>query len=660
VNIFFMKKLIGFIGLVFMFIMGFSQGPSYNAKADNAFQNQAYFEAIDLYKKAYSKEKNPKEKARLIFKIGESYEAILDYTQSEVWFSKAIKARYPEPIVYYKLALALQNQGVYKESIRRYEQYFEKVPDDPMAKLDYNACKAAQSWVENPTKYIVDPEIQINSPQFDFSPVFAAKDYQTLVFTSSRAASEGAKIDNRSGENYQDVYITKRDEKGKWSEPRGFSPVVNSKFNEGAACFSHDMETLFFTRCIETKDDRLGCDIFYSKKMKDGWEEPVKLEIKPQGADSVTAGHPTISKDGMTLIFASDLPGGKGGRDLWMIKRANAEDVWSDPVNLGDDINTPGDELFPYLHANGDLYFASNGHRGMGGLDIYHAVSTGLNQWAQLENMRYPINSGFNDYGIIFEEEHERGYLTSNRPGTKGQSDIWSFRLPPLIYVLQGNVYDKETEAPVSSAFVRVAGTDGSSFQTMTDDNGGFYFDDNGDTRYINDDVTYSLVVSKGEDYLVAKDQITTVDLGESTTFIKEFFLQPINDDPIELPEVQYELDKARLLENSKDSLDYLYDILTDNPTIIIELQAHTDSRASDEYNLDLSQRRAQSCVDYLISKGIDPERMVPRGFGETRLRVTDEQIAMMPTEAEKEAAHQRNRRTEFIVISFDYIPKEQ
>lgn len=655
-----MRKLLLFFCLIGQISFALAQGPSYVAKADNAFNNQAYFEAIDLYKKAYSKEKKAEVKTRLIFRIGECYESILDFPQAEVWYNKSIKARYPDPIVYYKLALALQNQGMYKESLRRYDQYFSKVTDDDEARLDFEACQAAQSWVDNPTKYIVDPEVQINSPQFDFSAVFAHENYQTLVFTSSREASEGAKIDNRSGENYQDVYVTRRDEKGKWSEPTGFSPIINSKFNEGAVCFSRDFETIFFTRCIETKDDRLGCDIFYSKKTKDGWEDPQQLNLKPEGGDSITVGHPAISKEGKVLIFASDRPGGYGGRDLWMIQRANAEGVWSEPENLGSDINTAGDELFPYMHSNGDLYFSSNGRRGMGGLDIYRAVATDMNKWGQVENMKYPINSGFNDYGIIFEDDAMRGYLTSNRPGTKGQSDIWSFRLPPLVFVLQGNVYDKETQAPVSSSFVRVAGTDGSSFQTMTDDNGGFYFAENGEERYINDDVTYSIVVSKGEDYLVAKDQITTVELGESTTFIKEFFMQPISEEPIEFPEVQYELDKARLLENSKDSLDYLYSIMVDNPTIIIEIQAHTDSRASDEYNLDLSQRRAQSCVDYLISKGVDSERMRPRGFGESRLRISDAQIEQMATQAEKEAAHQRNRRTEFIVVSFDYIPQEQ
>jgi len=656
-----MKKIISLICILGLTFGLYAQGPSYVAKADNAFANEAFFEAIDMYKKAYSKEKKPDEKARLIFMIGESYAAILDFPQAEVWYTKAIKAKYGEPVIYYRLAYALQNQGMYKESMRRYKQYFSKVENDPIAQIDYEACQAAQSWIDNPTKFVVDPEVQINSAQFDFSPNFASGDYMSLVFTSGRDASEGAKIDNRSGENYQDIYITNRDEKGKWSEPVGLATKINSKFNEGAACFSSDFKTIFFTRCIEEKDLRMGCDIFYTTKTEDGWiEDPVKMDLKPEGADSITVGHPSLSEDGKLLLFASDMPGGFGGRDIWMIKRANAEDVWSSPVNLGAEINTAGDELFPYIHANGNIYFSSNGRMGMGGLDIFKAIPTDIYQWGQVENMKYPINSGFNDYGIIFEDDHERGYFSSNRPGTKGQDDIWSFRMPPLVYVLQGNVYDKETQAPVSSAFVRVAGTDGASFQTMTDDNGGFYFADNGDDRYINTDATYSIVVSKGEYYLVAKDQITTVDLNESTTFIKEFFIQPISDEPIEFPEVQYELNKASLLENSKDSLDYLFNILVDNPTIVIELQAHTDSRASDEYNISLSQRRAQSCIDYLISKGIDSERLKSRGYGETRLRISDTQIAQMATEAEKEAAHQKNRRTEFTVISFDYVPQEQ
>jgi peptidoglycan-associated lipoprotein len=654
-----MKKILTLIVLLGLTFTVNAQH-SYVEKAENAYNNMAYYEAIDLFKKAYVKEKDAQEKARMIYMIGKSYAAILDYEQSEVWFGKAIMAKYSDPVVYYDLAFALQNQGKYKEAIKRYKQYFQFVNDDPEAELDMEACIAAQSWVDNPTKFIVLPEVQLNSPQFDFSANYASEDYNSIVFTSSRESSEGSKIDNRSGENYQDIYITTRDEKGKWAEPAGISPLINSKFNEGAAYFSADKKTIYFTRCLEEKDRNLGCDIYYSTYVGEGWTEPILIELKPLGADTITVGHPSLSKDGKILFFASDMEGGFGGRDIWMVTRANENAPWSKPKNLGKEINTKGDELFPYIHANGNLYFSSNGRRGMGGLDIFKSVPVDINQWGQVENMKYPINSGYNDYSIVFEDNYDRGYLTSNRPGSKGQSDLWNFMLPPLVFTLQGNIYDKETQVPVSAAFVRVAGTDGSSFQTMSDDNGGFYFADNGAERYINPDVTYSIVVSKGEDYLVAKDQITTVGVGESTTFIKEFFIQPISDEPIEFPEVQYKLAKWDLMENSKDSLDYLYNILVDNPTIIIELQAHTDSRGSDADNQVLSQKRAQSCVNYLISKGIPSDRMVPHGYGETRLKITDEQIDKMPTNAEKEAAHQKNRRTEFSVLSFDYVPKEE
>ena len=516
-----------------------------------------------------------------------------------------------------------------------------------------------KKWVNNPTKHQINPEVQLNSPQFDFSPAYASEDYQTLVFTSSREASAGSRTDNRSGENFQDLYISTVDAKGKWSEPTGISENINTKEHEGAASFSKDKKTIYFTRCIVMKDGKLGCDIYTSSFIGEGWTEAEKMDLKPIGADTISVGHPSISEDNKTLFFSSDMDGGIGKNDIWMVTRANENAPWSKPKNLGKDVNTKGDERFPFIRKDGNLYFSSNGRRGMGGMDLYKAVPTDINKWGQVENLKYPLNSGYNDYTIAFEGDNERGYLTSNRPGTKGKTDIFNFTLPPVIFELQGYVYDKETQAPVTNAFVRVAGTDGSSFQTVTDDAGGFMFADNGADRYINIDVTYSLVVSKGEDYLVAKDQITTVGLTESTNFIKEFFIQPVTVEAIEFPEVQYELAKWDLLPNSKDSLDYLYQVLIDNPTIIIELQAHTDSRGSDDANMTLSQKRAQSCVDYLISKGIPQERMVPKGYGETRLKVTDDQINAMATNAEKEAAHQKNRRTEFSVLSFDYVPKE-
>ncbi len=319
--------------------------------------------------------------------------------------------------------------------------------------------------------------------------------------------------------------------------------------------------------------------------------------------------------------------------------------------------------MFPFLRKDGVLFFSSDGIPGMGGLDIFMAESTGDNQWGNTQNMMVPINSIGHDFGIIWEGDSPRGYFSSDRNGGKGHDDLYSFNMPPVLFALEGVIYDKDTQLPVPEATVKVVGSDGASFEALSDAGGAFAFDTKGEDRYINPETNYSIEVSK-PDYLVAKDQISTVGLGESTTFLKEYFITFTNPDkPIEFPEVRYAFAKAELQVNqevnSKDSLDFLYRTLVDNPTIIIELQAHTDSRGSNANNLNLSQRRAQSCVDYLASKGIPGERMVAKGYGETRLRITDAQIAKMPTEEEKEAAHQKNRRTEFSVLSFDYVPME-
>jgi peptidoglycan-associated lipoprotein len=383
-----------------------------------------------------------------------------------------------------------------------------------------------------------------------------------------------------------------------------------------------------------------------------------------QSTENTTAGHPALTVDETHIVFASDMPGGMGGRDLWIAPFDKASMTAGTPVNLGPSINTKGDEMFPFIRQNGALYFASSGLIGMGGMDNFVAESNGENTWGNVENLGAPINSIGHDFGIIWEGDSERGYFSSDRNGGKGKDDIYSFNLPPLLFALDGVVYDKDTQQPVSEATIKVIGSDGASFEASTDAGGAFSFAEKGEERYINPETNYSIEVSK-PDYLVAKDQISTVGIPESTTFLKEYFITfTAPDKAIEFPEVRYAYNKAELQVNdevnSLDSLDFLFNVLSDNPTIIIELQAHTDSRGKDPYNKDLSQRRAESCVEYLSSKGIPTERMVAKGYGEGKLRISDKQIAALATEEEKEAAHQKNRRTEFTVLSFDYVPMEE
>ncbi|HMQ77388.1 MAG TPA: OmpA family protein [Flavobacteriales bacterium] len=637
-------------------------------EADAAFNKGYYFNAIELYKKAYTTEKKASDKAALIFKVGECYRVLGDAQQAAVWYEKANKAQYSDPITYFHLGEALKEQGKYAEAIAAYNKYKEKNPGDTRADAGINACQVAQQWKDNPSRYSVDPEVLLNSQQYDFTPGFSDKKNEDVVFTSTRAASTGTNTDQIIGEAFSDLFASSRDKLGKWSEPVKLPPSINTEGNEGAPTFNSKRSIMYFTRCAFEKNKVHGCEIWMTKKVGSNYSEPELLALRPANAGKeskldtpvVTLGHPALSPDDQTLFFSSNMKGGKGGKDIWMVKLDKDGKPVGAPTNLGGEINTKKDEMFPFNRQDGSLYFSSDGHPGMGGMDIYRAEKTGDNTWGQVENVKYPINSPSDDFGIIFDGEEERGYFTSNRPGGKGQDDIWRFYMPDLVFALQGTVYDKETSTPLPGAKIEVVGTDGTSYNALADDNGGFSFAENGRDRFIKENTTYTIRVSKDE-YLVVNDQITTVGLDESTTFVKEYFLQPARKDVvIKMPEVQYELGSFALTQAGKDSLEFLYATLTENPTIVIELAAHTDSRDTDKRNQVLSENRAKSCVNYLVSKGIDPARMQAVGYGESKLRISDAEIAKMKTREEQEAAHQMNRRTEFRVLSFDHVPKEQ
>ncbi len=636
--------------------------------ADLEFRNEAYYRAADLYKKAFPKTPKPADKARIIYKIAECYRLMTNAKQAQVWYTKAIKSKYDDPLVHFYLGQVLKEQGKYPEAIKAYKEYNAKSPGNKRGEDAVKACELAQKWKDKPTRHEVNPEVLLNSRQYDFSPAFSDKRNKTLIFTSSRQGAMGARVDERTGENFQDLFTSTRDKKGKWSEPTLLQgEFIGSEHHEGFAAFNKKRSVMYFTRCRNVKNQNLGCNIWYASRVGQGFGKAVKMELKPEGdgADTMSVGHPAISPDDNFLIFASDMPGGYGGKDLWMTRFNKKTKAWSKPENLGAGINTSQNEMFPFVHQDGNLYFSSDGHVGMGGLDMFKAPKTGEMQWGEVENLQSPLNSEADDYGITFDGVEDRGYFTSNRDGGKGKDDIWSFRLPPVLFTLQCVVYDKDTRKPVVGARVKVAGTDNSSFEVTTDANGGFNLESNGETRYINPNTTYAIQVDQ-EDYLVAKDKISTVGKDESTTFIKEFYIQYAAEEVvIRLPEVRYAYNLADLQiipgeVNSQDSLNVLFQTLVENPTIRVELHSHTDHRGKADYNRKLSQARAQSCVDYLISRGIPIERMSAKGYGEDKPRtgLAPEDIAQMKTKEEQEAAHQKNRRTEFIVTGFDFQPE--
>ena len=641
--------------MIFVLLISFNVNAQrdYLIDANAAFSQERYYEAIEFYKKAYAKQNDKNEKAFIIFRIGECYRYADNPKQAEVWYSKAVKASYNDPIAIYYLAEAKKLNGKLEDAQEEYQNYVNKKPNDKKGKDGLKSVEMAMEWMKNPTRYEVENTPIINSEFDDFSPTFADNKNRSMYFTSTREAATGNITHERTGQGMSDIFETTQDRKGKWSEPLPISPTVNSEASEGTVCMNDRRNTLYFTRCGFGKDGVFGCSIYWAKKQGKEWGE---AEMIPITADTNTVGHPTITTDDKVLVFASNMPGGYGGKDLWYVIN-KGRGVWSEPINLGSEINTDGDELYPYLNFENKLYFSSNGHVGMGGLDVFSADKIGDNKWGNVQNLQYPINSFSHDFGIVWDGNKNRGYLSSEREGGMGGTDIWNFFMPPLVFALEGIVMNKETLEPIPNATVEIKGTDGTTAQKTTDGKGEFKFAEKGsNSRHINENTSYTISVH-AEGYLNAKGNETTVGEEESKVFYHEYKLQPV-DKPIKLPEILFELAKWDLLPQSRDSLNYLYDIMIDNPTIVIELAAHTDSRDTESRNQVLSQKRAQSCVNYLIERGIARDRMIAKGYGESRLKITDAQIAKMSTTSEKEAAHQQNRRVEFSVLRDDYVPK--
>jgi peptidoglycan-associated lipoprotein len=638
----------------------------YTKDADSAFERGGYYEAAEQYKAAYPKLSNVEEKGKACFRIGECFRLMADCGNSTEWYEKAITAQYykQDEIIYFVYGDCLREQGKFDDAIVQYNKYKDAGGDKTMANGRVADCERAALMVdEPPTRYVVEPLVLLNTPYFDYGAVYSSKKGDEIVFSSSRQETSGTKDDPITGDGFMDLFTSSQDKKGKWSTPVPLNNTINTTSNEGASGFDKKCATMYFTRCVTTPKGNFACDIYWANKSGANYGVAELLPIierECEGCnDSSQVGHPTLTPDDQNLVFASDMPGGYGGKDLWIISYDKKAKKWSSPKNLGKTINTPKDDMFPFIKEDGTLYFSSTGHSGLGGLDIFSAEKTGDTTWDNVTNLQYPLNSSSDDFGIVFDEDKDQGLFTSNRPGGKGKDDIYSFKMPPIEFCLQGAVYDHESGVPLSNSKVIIQGSDGSSFEIQTDGNGGFSKCDG----EIKAETNYSVDVSK-TGFIGTGDQFSTVSLTQSTTFAREYFLKEIIlKKEYDLPLVLYPFDQAILLVdaqvNSKDSLNFLYDLLTRNPTFVIQLEAHTDSRGKDAYNLTLSQKRAETCVNYLIGKGIDPARLKPVGMGENAPIIKEKDIMAMPTQEEQEAAHQVNRRTVFKIISYDFVPKK-
>jgi peptidoglycan-associated lipoprotein len=643
--------------------------------ADEAFAKQQYTEAIDKYKKAYTKVKNDKEeKNRITYQQAICYRLTGNYKRAEASYKRLISngwdKRNPEILLRYAEMLKINQK--YDEAVVQYNAYSERMPDDPRGRKGAEATALIPEWIENPSKYEVTNVKKINSRESDFSPAFTSENYNEIVFTSAREGSTGKEDDKWTGQSFTDLWVAKLDRKNEWSAPvlLDKSETVNTEANEGTSTLNRDFNTIYFTRCQNDDNKVSGCQVFKSRRSGRNWGEAEMVDIK--GVDTMsTIGHPTISEDELIIYFSADRKGSLGGKDIWVAFRETKTEGFGRPMNLGPIVNTPGDEMFPFLRNDTTLFFASDGHGGMGGLDIFVVSIDTAGNWGEPENLKYPINSTLDDFGIVFHPEEEFGYLSSTRKGTKGKEDIWYFIEPPLEFTLSGTVRDDRTLMYVENASVKLIGSSGLSVSTITNDNGFYTFG----KSQMEPNTTFEIIVTK-PGYFNSKGTVTTVGVEFSKDFEKDFILEPIPDEPIMLPEILYDLAKWDLKPQYQDSLQGLIQTLRDNPSLVIELRSHTDTRDTEERNDILSQRRAQSVVDYLILRGIEPQRLVAKGYGEnvpltlqkdvvrdgflfTQGTVLDDPfINSLSTNNEKEAAHQLNRRTEFRVLRRDYVPQ--
>ena len=623
-------------------------------KADLAFEAEQYFSAAELYKKAYVKTKNKALKAEIIFKQAECYRLSGNAKRAESYYKRAIKAKYPNVLIYLIYADMLRSDGDYSAAEDQYNKYLKFNPNDVNGELGLKSCEYSLKWLDKPTRYQVKLMPLLNSRSSDYGVAFGKGDYSELFFTSSRRGGLSDKIDARTGENFSDIYFSKLNKEDKWSVPELLLEPINTEGNEGSVFVNKRGTMMFFTQCKVEKKKSEGCAIYVAMRKGKIWGQPMLLQLKLDS--NVTFGHPAVSDDESIVIFSSDMSGGYGGKDLWIVRKEE-RGRWSLPINLGPAINTPNDEMFPFIRDDQTIYFSSNGHVGMGGLDIFKSSKDELGVFSSVVNMKSPVNSSADDFSIIIERDEEKGYLTSNRDGGKGGDDIYQFELPELKLFAKGVVTDSKTGAIMTKIKVQFIGSDGTTNVVETDNTGVYEFT-------LKPLTSYKVVVNT-EGYLNKSVNETTFGVENNKVFIIDFALDPVKKEII-LPRIEYDFNKFELRPQSIADLDLLSETLKDNLNVVIELKSHTDYIGSNAQNNKLSQQRADVCVDYLISQGIDAGQLVAKGIGENepfvimkkdgRLKegdvLTEKYIKKIKFKKNKEKANQYNRRTSFKVIS--------
>ena len=621
-----------------------------------------YNEAAKEYKKAYRKipAKERAKRAEVAWKMGECYRKSNSPVFAVGAYQNAVRYGYPDSLALFHLAGAQLEKGDYKAAQKNFESFLAIAPEHRMAQVGLQSAKQSAEWKKNPGRYIVKKAKELNGQRSDYCPAYVGEDTTMIITTSTRKDATGEDISGITGQERADLFITKRDEKGKWQKTERIDGDVNGEYEDGACAFTPDGKIMYFTRCASDADYPRYAAIYKSTRSDATWGKAEEVVISNDTL-SVYA-HPAVSPDCEWLYFTSNMAGGQGGLDIWRVYIGSIKAKEGVLENLGECINTEGDEQFPAFGPQGELFFSSDGYPGMGGLDIFFAVQENDSVW-NINNVGAPINSNGDDFGITFAPGLYRGYFSSNRGDARGWDHIYSFFLPETVHTLYGWIYEKDGyELP--DGVIYLVGDDGtnSSFGVMKD--GSYKVRVTPGVEYV------MLGTCKG--YLNVMHELKADSVDGTREYQRDFALPSITR-PVLVDNIFYEFGKATLTAESSTSLNELKELLEQNPNITIELSAHCDFRGSASYNEKLSQARAESAVAYLVSQGIEKERMTPVGYGEAKPKVvnkklterysflnegdvlTEEFIGNLKDEEQQEICNQLNRRTEFQVLRTTY-----
>ena len=618
-----------------------------------------YYDAATEYKTAYSKTpaKMRDRRGQIAKKMAFCYEKINSTQKAIAAYRNVIRYKQADGNTYLSFARQLMKNGNYKEAAEQFRIALDSMPDNQMARDGLAAALDAPRLKEEGSRYTVKKMEVFNSRRADYSPMLLGENHEYLYFTSTRNEAQGDELSGITGSKNGDIFFSQKDDKGKWGKPQRVESGLNSEYDEGACSFTPDQREMYLTQCSSDPSYPRYAKIMKSNRSDAAWSKPSDVQLTRDTLSSYA--HPAISPDGEWLYFTSDMPGGQGGLDIWRVRLSS--NGLGGVENLGPIINTPGDEEFPTFRPNGDLYFSSNGHPGMGGLDSFIATVGDNGKW-QLEHPGYPLNSQGDDFGMTFEGPHNRGFFCSNRGDGRGWDHIFSFEKPEIIQTVKGWVYERDGyELPAAQVYM--VGNDGTNEKFSVQSDGSF-------ERVLTPGVDYVfLATCRG--YLNHKEELQVVQTTESKETVLQFALASISV-PVMIDNIFYDYDKAILRPEAVQSLNELVVLLNENPNVTIELSAHCDYHGSQAYNIGLSQRRAESVVNYLIEHGIAPDRLTPKGYGKEKPKVVRKKLAaqypwmkegdvltqeyITALDEEKQAiCDQLNRRTEFIVLRTTY-----